>query len=877
MNILQLEQKLQNLTDNLVKDDFIFDFLLAYEMPKANISRLRKNSDINTLESNGELSVKNKKLFFKITDTKTLDATFDELVKTKKSMRFVVVTDFITLKASDSKLLTTLNIPLDELSKNSDFFWALAGVEKATVYNEKEADVKASIKMAKLFDEIKKTNSTDTDEQKHALNVFLTRLLFCYYAEDTHIFEGENPFTNYLKSITNEDGRDVDIHIAKLFEVLNSKDRDISSHLKNFPFVNGGLFRDKTPLPKFTYKSRKLLLECGGDLNWSKINPDIFGSMIQAVISDEHRGGNGMHYTSVPNIMKVINPLFLEELQAEFEKAKGNANKLNKLHKRITNIKIFDPACGSGNFLIIAYKELRRLEMQIFKSAGMLNMPSIKLSQFYGIELDDFAHEVAILSLWLTEHQMNMEFIKEFGDCTPTLPLKDGGNIVQGNATRIEWNEVCPKEDGDEIYVLGNPPYLGARYQEDFHRNDMTFVLESLKGYKKLDYIACWFYKGIQYIENFNSRFSFVTTNSLCQGEQVVNFWSQILDSKTEIDFAYQSFKWQNNAKANAAVIVAIIGMRNKSNKSKYLFTNNIRIEARNINAYLLDASNIFIKKTNQPISSLTNITSANRALDNGYLLLDDDEKNEILEHYPEAKVIIKSIVGAAEFLRGINKWCLWIEDKNLTLANSITPIKDRIDKVKEYRLKREYKGNSNPAYKPHQFLKMKMAKNKVLFIPTVSSERREYIPCGFLSLDTVIIDPNFAIYDPEFYIFGVISSKIHIIWMKILSGKLKNDYRYSSTLVYNTFPFPKITQTQKDKIEELVHLILDERDKKFPQTMAELYDPNKMPEGLQLAHHNLDMYIEKCYRDKPFENDEERLEYLFRLYEKMIKEEIKL
>jgi len=876
MNIVQLEQNLQNLTDNLSKEEFIFDFLLAYEMPKASVSRLRKNSDVNTLAKNGELSVKNKKFFFKITETQNLNANYEALVSSKKSLRFILLTDFKTLMAFDSKLLTTLNIPLSELSKNSDFFWGLAGVEKATLYAEKEADVKASLKMAKLFDEIKKTNTVETKEEIHALNVFLTRLLFCYYAEDTQIFEGENSFTSYVNATTHEDGSDVDTHIAKLFEVLNSQDRDISHHLKNFPYVNGGLFRDNLEVPKFTCRSRKLLLECGGELNWSQINPDIFGSMIQAVISDEHRGGNGMHYTSVPNIMKVINPLFLEELHEEYEKLKANPKKLNELHKRLTNIKIFDPACGSGNFLIIAYKELRRLEMKIFKSAGMLNMPSIKLSQFYGIELDDFAHEVAILSLWLTEHQMNMEFTKEFGDCTPTLPLKDGGNIVQGNATRLEWNEVCPKEEGDEIYVLGNPPYLGARYQENFHRDDMQFVLESLKGYKKLDYIACWFYKGIQYIENFNSRFSFVTTNSLCQGEQVVNFWSQILDSKTEIDFAYQSFKWQNNAKANAAVIVAIIGMRNKSNKPKYLFANNIKIEATKINAYLLDTSNIFIKKANQPISNLPNITSANRALDNGYLLLDDSEKNEILEFYPKAMEIIKPVVGAAEFLRGINKWCLWIEDREWGLANSIPPIKDRIDKVREYRLQRKYSGNNNPTNKPHQFLKMKMAKNKVLFIPTVSSERREYIPCGFLSSDTVIIDPNFAIYDPDFYIFGIISSKIHIVWMKTLSGKLKNDYRYSSTLVYNTFPFPKITNKQKTKIEELVNLILDERELNFPKTMAELYDPNKMPEGLKQAHHNLDIYIEKCYRDKPFQNDEERLEYLFRLYEKMIKEENK-
>lgn len=373
MDILQLEIKLQTLVDSLKKNDFIFDFLLAYEMPKSSVTLLRKNSDVNTLDSNGELTVKNKKLFFKEAKTQELESLFAEIPHAKKGLRFIIVTDFITLKAIDTKLQTTLDIALTELPKNSDFFWPLAGVERATVYDEKEADVKASVKMAKLYEELKKENPTNTHAEIHALNVFLTRLLFCYFAEDTEIFTKENQFTNYIKAVSKPDGSDLDVHIDKLFETLNSKERNISSHLKSFPYVNGGLFRDKSPLPKFSPKSRRLLIECGGDLNWSQINPDIFGSMIQVVVSQEHRGGMGMHYTSVPNIMKVINPLFLEELHVEFENAKGNFDKLKKLHKRITNLKIFDPACGSGNFLIIAYKELRKLEMKIFESGGMLH------------------------------------------------------------------------------------------------------------------------------------------------------------------------------------------------------------------------------------------------------------------------------------------------------------------------------------------------------------------------------------------------------------------------------------------------------------------------------------------------------------------------
>jgi len=875
MNILQLELKLQNLTENLSKDDFIFDFLLAYEMQKANITRLRKNSDVNTLNTNGELTVKNKKLFFKIVeDIDTIDIS--EYVKTKKTMRFIIVTDFETIKAIDTKLLTTLDIPLLELSKNSDFFWGIAGVEKATVYDEKEADVKASIKMAKLYEEIVKTNEIKTEEEMHFLNVFLTRLLFCYFAEDTDIFEIENLFTNYLKTTTNIDGSDVDIHIATIFDTLNSNATDKPNHLKDFPYVNGGLFKEKLPIPRFNSKSRRLLLECGGELNWSQINPDIFGSMIQAVISDEHRGGNGMHYTSVPNIMKVINPLFLDELKDEFEKAKGNDVKLNKLHKRIINLKIFDPACGSGNFLIIAYKELRKLEMDIFKSAGMLNMPSIKLSQFYGIELDDFAKVVAILSLWLTEHQMNIEFIKEFGNCTPTLPLQDGGNIVCGNATRLEWEEICPKNDGDEIYVLGNPPYLGSRNQNKEQKEDMKTVF--LKDYKSLDYIACWFYKGANYIRDFNSKLGFVSTNSISQGEQVALNWQRVLKDDLEINFVQQSFKWENNAKANANVIVVIIGLSNKSTSKKIIFKDDLKIEVSNINPYLTQGKSVYINRTSKPISDLIPIVFGNMPNDGGNLLLTAEEKDNLIENYPSCKNFIKSFMGGREFLNELDivRWCLWIDDEFLDEAYSIPEIKQRLENVVIHRERSTEKSTQKMAEFPHQFYFSSHKDTRSIIIPRHSSQNRKYIPIGIYEPkdNIVIADSAQAIYDAEYWIFGVISSNIHMVWMRAVAGRLKSDYRYSSALVYNTFPFPKITQIQKDKIEELVHLILDERDKDYLRTMAEQYDPDKMTDGLKQAHHNLDMYIESCYRDKPFASDEERLEYLFRLYEKMIIEE---
>lgn len=873
MNILQLEEKLQNLTQNTNKDDFIFDFLQSYDMPKANIAKLRKNSDVNTLELNGELIVKNKKLFFKIVDDiKTIN--FENILKEQKSMRFVFLTDFKTIKAYDLKLLTTLDIEFVDLSKNSDFFWPLAGVEKATIYEEKEADVKASVKMAKLYDEIKKSNPTNTKEEIHVLNVFLTRLLFCYFAEDTDIFPNSNQFTNYLKSVSCEDGSDLHIHLNTLFDTLNSTNRDISNHLKEFPYVNGGLFKEAFPPLIFTSLSRKLIIECGAELNWSLINPDIFGSMIQAVISDEHRGTNGMHYTSVPNIMKVINPLFLDELKEEFEKSKGNSKKLNELHKRITNLKIFDPACGSGNFLIIAYKELRKLEMDIFKSGQMLNMPSIKLNQFYGIELDDFAHEVAILSLWLAEHQMNQEFKKLFGNCTPTLPLKDGGNIVCGNATRLDWEEVCPKNEGDEIYILGNPPFEGARKQKDFQKDDMKFVFNDIKGYNNLDYVTCWFYKASNYIQNTNFKSAFVSTNSICQGEQVGILWSHIFNKNLEIDFAYNSFKWKNNAKANAAVIVIIIGLRNISNKSKYLFTDNIKHEVKNINAYLVNAENIIVQKRSKPLSKIPLMCFGSMANDDGNLFFTEDEFNKLINENNSAVKYIKRAINGADFLRGNLKYCLWISDKEKDEALKNDIIKDRVNKIKILRENSEREATQKLSSIPYKFGEIRHRETQSIVAPTTSSERREYIPAGFLTSDTIIANATNAIYDAEAWIFGVISSIIHMAWIKAVAGRLKTDYRYSSALVYNTFPFPKINQSQKEKIEELVNIILDERDKEYLKTLAELYDPDKMPQGLKKAHENLDLYIESIYRDKPFSSDEERLEYLFKLYEKMIKEE---
>ncbi|MFZ2890171.1 class I SAM-dependent DNA methyltransferase [Sulfuricurvum sp.] len=898
MTIAKIETNLRELIEKFSPQTFIFDLLIGYGFPKSTLARLEKG-DLNQLESKGELTLR-KQLFFKVASADALHATIDELSNdpktTKNSPRFIIVTDYATLLAVDTKTKDTLDIKLTDLTKYYDFFLPWAGMEKSQHKDENPADVKAAEKMAKLYDEIVKENETATAQEVHALNVFLTRLLFCYFAEDSNIFE-DNQFTNAIEQHTQTDGSDLDSYLERLFDLLNIEKRESSlpEYLKAFPYVNGGLFRDKLALPRFTAKSRRIMIEIGS-LDWALINPDIFGSMIQAVITPEHRGGMGMHYTSVPNIMKVIEPLFLDELYEEFEKAKTSKIKLQSLIERLANLKIFDPACGSGNFLIIAYKELRHLEMKILKQIdkvsnmkqgelfgskskyeqlSFLSLSSrIALTQFYGIELDDFAHEVATLSLWLAEHQMNKAFFQEFGQTNPPLPLKNGGNIVHGNATRVNWEEVCPKNEGDEIYVLGNPPYLGSFLQSKEQKEDLALVCEGFKSYKDLDYIASWFIKSANYAYGENVRFAFVTTNSICQGEQVVLLWPYIFEKNLEIFFAHTSFKWKNNAKANAGVIVAIVGIQNKSDRKKKLFYNNIVKDVDSITPYLTTGNDLIIKKRMKPLSKIPIMNYGSKIVDNGHLIFSSEEKEKLLEEYPETSFLFKKLAGSAEFIRGLERWCLYIQDEDLEFAQSILPIAQRLKQVKEFREKSSEKSTVEAAKTPYKFYYSAHSNSHSIIVPSTSSERREYIPIGFLDGSTIITNAASAIFNAEAWIMGVVSSKMHMVWMRTVAGRLKTDYRYSSQLVYNTFPFLDILDQQKEVITELVFNILHERELHSEKTLAQLYDPDKMPADLKEAHNQLDLAIERCYRAKPFENDEERLEYLFKMYEEMVAKE---
>ncbi len=885
MDLKKLEQNIETIVKGFSEGnnqkEFIYEFLLAYQFPKSSITRLKKG-DYNKSKHDGEILWK-KNLFFKIESQQDLHLTIDEAQKNqavlKQHPRFIIITDFKTLLAVDTKIGDSLDIPFVELSKNVTFFLPWMGMEKTQIQSLDFADVKAAEKLAQLYDIIIQENHIETDSERHELNIFLSRLLFCFFAEDTGIFKA-GLFTNAIASHTSDDGHDLQDYLVALFKTLNIEKRsNESAHFKDFEYVNGGLFSVDYPVPKLNAKARKMMID-SGKLNWKQINPDIFGSMMQAVVHSDQRGSLGMHYTSVANIMKVIEPLFLNDLKEQLESAENSESKLTKLLDRLYHLRLFDPACGSGNFLIIAYKELCKLEIEIFKQLQQISnkwntaTSGIRLTQFYGIELDDFAHETAKLSLWLAEHQMNLAFKTVFGSAKPTLPLQEGGNIVCGNATRVNWEEVCPKEEGVEIYIMGNPPYLGSSMQSKEQKEDMKIVFKDTKGYKNLDYISCWFLIGSEYIQGINSKLAFVSTNSICQGQQVAMLWPNIFSLNIEIGFAHQSFKWTNHAKGNAGVTCIVVGLRNESNLQKRIFKGGIHQSVRNINAYLANGSNLIVLKRSKPLSSLPIMTYGNKAVDGGHLILSKQESDKIINEYPESSRFIKKLSGSSEFIRSSGRFCLWLTSEDIPLIEKILPIQNRINKVEEMRLRSRDVGANKLASRPHQFRDISQSNNNAIIIPRVSSERRSYIPVGFLENDTIILDSAQAIYDPESWVFAIVSSRTHMTWVRTVAGRLKTDYRYSSALCYNTFPFPEITEAQKTTLEDHVFNVLDEREKYPEKTIAELYDPDKMPEGLRQAHHEMDLAVEQCYRKKLFKSDEERLEYLFKRYEEMIEAE---
>ena len=780
--------------------------------------------------------------------------------------KYILISDFDIFKLYDLEEDKTYEFTLNELYKNVNLFGFIAGYTKHKVVAEDPINIEAALLMGKLHDELKQTGYDG-----HALEHFLVRLLFLLFAEDTAIFD-KRTFTEFIENKTNEDGSDIGSRLTELFQVLNTsfekRLKNLDESLASFPYVNGKLFAEFLPIPSFDSKMRNALLECC-NLDWSRISPAIFGSLFQSIMDKEHRRNLGAHYTSEANILKLIRPLFLDELYERFEKVKKNKSKLQEFHKELSTLHFFDPACGSGNFLIIAYRELRVLELEILKilhTESVLDISSIvwcDVDQFHGIEIEEFAAQIAQVAMWLIDHQMNMMISEYFGQYFVRLPLKKSANIINANSLQMPWEDVI---SSDKLtYILGNPPFIGERYQSKEQRLD----LENLFNTKvKLDYVTAWYLKASKYIQNTKIKVAFVSTNSIVQGEQIGILWKPLFENyNLKIHFAHQTFNWSNEAKSNAAVYVVIIGFASFDTINKKIFEyENIKSDAhekqaKNINPYLVDANDFFIEKRSKPLCDVTKMQRGSDANDQGKLLFTEDEKNEFIQKEPLSEKYFRQVMGAKEFINNIPRFALWLEDVNPAELRQMKFVLQIIEDIKKFRDKT-----------PHLFGSIRNPKNNYLFVPQMSSQRREYIPIGFLNKDIKPLGPHFFIDNATLYDFGLLTSKLHMIWVDYVCGRLKSDYRYSNSIVYNNYPFPKnVNEKQKLAVEEKAQNILDIRASFADCSLADLYDPLAMPANLKKAHQDLDKAVDSCYGTKSFKTDKERIEFLFELYEEYL------
>ncbi|MEX1014000.1 MAG: DNA methyltransferase, partial [Candidatus Paceibacterota bacterium] len=690
-------------------------------------------------------------------------------------------------------------------------------------------------------------------------------------------------FKEYIEIKTKEDGSDLGNALAQLFQVLNEPKQNrlktLDEHMMAFPYVNGKLFEEIIPIAAFNSEMREIILECSG-LDWGKISPAIFGSLFQSVMDPEERRNLGAHYTSEKNILKLIKPLFLDELKKEFEKVKGNSKKLREFHKKLAGLTFLDPACGCGNFLVITYRELRLLELEVLKAlyknqqvTGIEAIVNVDVDQFYGIEYDEWPARIAEVALWLMDHQMNLAVSEEFGLYYARLPLKKSATVIHGNALKTDWKDIIPPKKLN--YILGNPPFYGKQYQTKEQKQDMKLIFDKVKGSGVLDYVTAWYVKAADYIQGTKIKVAFVSTNSIAQGEQVGVLWNELFKSyKLKIHFAHRTFKWTNEAKGKAAVHVVIIGFGNFDVKEKYIFDyEDIKgepdqIKANNINPYLVQGDDVVILRRSNPICDVPEISYGSMANDGGNLIFSNEEKEELLKKSPESEKFIKPFLGSKEFINGIQRWCIWLENESPHEYKSQKLILERIKKVREKREASSRKATRKLAKFPMLFGEIRQPKTDYLLIPGVSSENRIYIPVGFLSKEIIASDLARTISNANHYLFGVVTSKMHMAWVKYVCGRLKSDFRYSNTLVYNNFPWPKEPSAKNKKmVEERAQMILDVRAEFKDSSLADLYDALTMPPKLVKAHQKLDKAVDLCYRPQPFTTETNRIEFLFELY----------
>jgi len=816
---------------------------------------------------------------------KDLDKAFQQAkdyfpgLKEHELPKYILVSDFERFKLYDLDTGAIHEFQLRELAANVHLFGFMAGYQKRTYKDEDPVNIEAAERMGRLHDTLEAVGYTG-----HAVELYLVRVLFCLFGEDTGIFE-RTQFQELVDTYTKPDGSDLALQLAQLFQTLNTpKERrltNLDETLAAFPYVNGKLFEENLPLASFDTKMRESLLFCCA-LDWSKISPAIFGSMFQAVMNPKERRNLGAHYTSEKNIQKVIKPLFLDDLYTELEKAKGNRARLNELHRKISTLHFLDPACGCGNFLIISYRELRELELQILRELnkggqGFLDVREImrvNVDQFAGIEYDEFPARIAEVAMWLIDHQMNLKVSDEFGQYFVRLPLDKAAKIVHGNALRVDWADVVPKEELS--FILGNPPFIGKKEQNEGQKADMENIFAKVQGAGVLDYVAAWYIKAAQFIQNTTIKCAFVSTNSISQGEQVGMLWSEMFNRyRVKIHFAHRTFKWSNEAKGNAAVFCVIIGFANFDvvKKSIYYYENvkgePHQIIANNINPYLVDGNDFVLKSRKSVLCNVPAIMEGSALIDNGHFLLTELEAESLFEKYPESKEWIRPFLTGEGFINSKKQYCLWLKNVSPSRIKSIGEIFERVENVKKFRESSSRKATLKLAATPTLFGENRQPESQYLFIPKTSSENRKYIPIGFLPQEVILNNTSLAIENATLFLFGILTSEMHMAWVKHVCGRLKSDYRYSNSIVYNNYPFPlNTTDIQKKKVEEAAQAVLDTRAKYPGSTLADLYDPVTMPPDLVKAHQALDKAVDLCYRSQPFANELARIEYLFGLYE---------
>lgn len=911
MNAVEIESAVSDLAlQPFDGTEFPFAFLQAFGNKETTIKRLRSGAS-NKSDLGGVLQTNNIHIAVAQPGevTKTLAALKASSATTRAKARFILATDGEGFEAEDIETGETVACTYQQFPDHFGFFLPLAGIMTVKQVRDSSFDIRATSRLNRLYVELLKDNPDwGAAAQRHEMNHFMARLIFCFFAEDTNIFNGEGLFTATIEQMSARDSSNTHEVISEIFRAMNTKIADranaqLPRWADGFPYVNGGLFSGSVDVPRFSKIARSYLLHIGS-LDWTKINPDIFGSMIQAVADDEERGELGMHYTSVPNILKVLNPLFLDDLRMKLEEAGDNPRTLLNLRKRLARIRVFDPACGSGNFLVIAYKQMREIENTINERRGEIGRKSdIPLTNFRGIELRDFSAEIARLALIIAEYQCDVLYRGQKEALLEFLPLSSQNWITSGNALRLNWLSICPptgtgvklhaddlfetplnqaqidfENEGGETYICGNPPYLGSKWQSAEQKAELGGIFDGrVKNWKSLDYVAGWFMKAADYGKHTPAAAAFVSTNSICQGQQVPILWPAVFASGCQIEFAHTSFKWANLAAHNAGVTVVIVGISSNARQPRRLFSISedggaVLRETDNINAYLVAAPNIEIQALSAPLSDLAPMQFGNHPYYGAALIFPVEEARELIDETPGIARYIRPLYGAQEFINAVPRACLWIEDHEAAEAMRLAPVaKKATEVVCSRKAAKQDKAAQKLSETPYRFRDQVTATRHLLVMPRVSSESRPYLPVGLLGPECVVQDQALALYDAPLWNMALIASRLHLVWIAIVCGKMKTDFRYSNTLGWNTFPVPTLTEKNKADLTRCAEDILLARETHFPATIADLYGSGNMPDNLRAAHERNDEVLERIYIGRRFKNDTERLEKLFELYTKMI------